>query len=278
MRCSVPHCAGWRRATPGPKRRAISVTVPVQRSSAARCIAPGTRVRLLMMAWGDARGAIRNPDFHVLHHALIFMVEDVTVQDKLADVALIARANLDGVHRGCKLAREITRTCDQILYPERVLPYVFQARILRIGAAGIVDGAGQAHVFPARIGDGNDLDAIAVGGERMADETGLQRPFVDPAELQHPVDPLGIVRLRVELRRIEMLRIDRLVSDPKGYDRLFRPQRRLNLDEEHKLLFAGDLGVGDVGMRNEALELQSVAKLRRNLVPYVGRENPERHR
>jgi regulator of RNase E activity RraA len=46
---------------------------------------------------GCAALPVGQVDADVLHHALILMVEDVTVQHELADVALVAGADHDGV-------------------------------------------------------------------------------------------------------------------------------------------------------------------------------------
>jgi hypothetical protein len=85
----------------------------------------------------ETSGAILNLNLHILHHALILVVKDVTMQHELADIALIARADLDGVHRGREFAREISPIFDQILDPERVLPDAFQSGILRIDRAAV---------------------------------------------------------------------------------------------------------------------------------------------
>jgi len=116
-----------------------------------------------------------------------------------------------------------------------------QSRILRIEPAGIVDRAGGADIPAAGIGDRHDLERIDVDMEGMADEAGLQRPFVDAAEPEYAVDPVRVVWLRFELRWIEMLRIDRLVADLEGDTRIG------DIDEEHQLLLSGDLAVGNIG-------------------------------
>ena len=45
-----------------------------------------------MMAGGYASATVRQLDADILHHALILMIEDVAVQDEVADIAPIAAA------------------------------------------------------------------------------------------------------------------------------------------------------------------------------------------
>lgn len=45
------------------------------------------------MPFGNAALAVGQADAHVLHHALVFVVEDVAVQHEVADVAFMACAD-----------------------------------------------------------------------------------------------------------------------------------------------------------------------------------------
>lgn len=78
----------------------------------------------VMMAGNGATLAVRQGDPDVLHHALVLMIEDVAMQNELADIALVVRPHGDRVAR--------RRIGAGILDPQRVLPDIFQAWILRI--------------------------------------------------------------------------------------------------------------------------------------------------
>ncbi len=47
------------------------------------------------MSVSNAALPVRNADVDVLHHALVLMVQDVAVQDELADIALVPRPDDD---------------------------------------------------------------------------------------------------------------------------------------------------------------------------------------
>lgn len=94
----------------------------------------------LMMAGNGATLAVRQGDPDVLHHALVLMIEDVAMQNELADIALVVRPHGDRVAR--------RRIGAGILDPQRVLPDIFQAWILRIA---VVIGAKRADIVAGRI-------------------------------------------------------------------------------------------------------------------------------
>ena len=45
------------------------------------------------MAFTDSTTGVRQADPHILHHALIFVIQNMAVQDKVADIALVLSAN-----------------------------------------------------------------------------------------------------------------------------------------------------------------------------------------
>src|SRR6202035_5751902 len=104
--------------------------------------------------------SIRQRDPDVLHHALVLMIEDVTVEHEVADVALVARADDDGV-----LARRSDR---DVLDQQGVLPYALEAGILRIDdriavlvLLEVVDRARRADIrLAVRGNDPDDLERI----------------------------------------------------------------------------------------------------------------------
>ena len=61
-----------------------------------------------MMRSRDAAASVGNGDPDVLHHALILVIEDVAVEHEVADVALVARADGDGVMAGGPCAKFFT--------------------------------------------------------------------------------------------------------------------------------------------------------------------------
>src|SRR3954470_1201452 len=85
---------------------------------------------------GDAALSVGNADGDILHHALVLMVEDVAVQDELADIALVPRPDDDLANAGRGVGQP-RRRGDQALDPERILPDALQTGILRIDAARI---------------------------------------------------------------------------------------------------------------------------------------------
>lgn len=52
---------------------------------------------VLMMTLADASLAIGQADADILHHALVFMIQNMAVQDKIADVTLILSPHYDFV-------------------------------------------------------------------------------------------------------------------------------------------------------------------------------------
>jgi hypothetical protein len=46
---------------------------------------------------GDSARSVWNSNTHILHHAFALMIEDMTVQHEVADVALVSRAPIEGV-------------------------------------------------------------------------------------------------------------------------------------------------------------------------------------
>jgi hypothetical protein len=99
------------------------------------------------MTPGKTARTIRNLNFYILHHALILVIENVTMQDIFTNVALITGAYLDRIHRRRKLARKISWVADQVLY-------TLQARILRVDLTpGIINCTKKADVVAARVKD-----------------------------------------------------------------------------------------------------------------------------
>ena len=72
-----------------------------------------------MMGVCHSAMSIRQRDPDVLHHPLIFMIEDVAMQNEVADVALITRAYDDRVHP------RWPALWGNVLDEERVLPKIF---------------------------------------------------------------------------------------------------------------------------------------------------------
>src|SRR5215831_13604339 len=116
------------------------------------------------------------------------MIEDVAMEDEVADIALIARSHDDLIIR---------------LDEQRVLPGALEVCVLRIVAL-----PGGAHVVAARIEYLDHLERIHVNMERVTDRPNVgidrsgQRPFVDAAEEQRPVDTIRVVRFAVD-RKLE---------------------------------------------------------------------------
>jgi hypothetical protein len=79
-----------------------------------------------MMGVCHSAMSIRQRDPDVLHHPLIFMIEDVAMQNEVADVALITRAYDDRVHP------RWPALWGNVLDEERVLPYAFESGVLRV--------------------------------------------------------------------------------------------------------------------------------------------------
>src|SRR6516165_8861467 len=99
---------------------------------------------------GDTAHAVWDGDANVLHHALILMVEDVTMQNEVTDVALVACAYHDDV---------------VLFHEQRVLPGA-----LEIGVLGIVVLPGDAHVLSVWIQNLHHLEWVDVNMERMVGE------------------------------------------------------------------------------------------------------------
>src|SRR5215813_7311375 len=66
---------------------------------------------------------VRDRDADVLHHALVLVDENVTVEDEVADVALISRTHDDDVVAGRRL---------RLLDEQRVFPHALEIGVLRI--------------------------------------------------------------------------------------------------------------------------------------------------
>ena len=121
--------------------------------------------------------SIWKADADVLHHALVFMVKDVAMQNIFADISLIAGANDDGVKSFWWRIRRY-----QALNPKGIFPNAFQTRILRVHlAASIIDRAGRTDILAIGVEDFDDLERIHMDVEWMADKIRLQRPFIDTA-------------------------------------------------------------------------------------------------
>src|SRR5215203_4368185 len=70
-----------------------------------------------------------NPD--VLHHALVFVVENVTMQNEISDIALITGSRLNRV-----AFRESGRIEGRIFDKQSVAPDADLVAVLRVGAVG----------------------------------------------------------------------------------------------------------------------------------------------
>lgn len=116
-------------------------------------------ISYLVMAGNGAAMAVRQGDPDVLHHPLVLMIENVAMQDELADVALVARPHGNRVTRRGVGAG--------ILNPQRVLPDILQSRILRVA---VIIGTKGADIIAGRIDDLDDLERIDMDMERMADD------------------------------------------------------------------------------------------------------------
>src|SRR5271165_5717160 len=102
-----------------------------------------------MMAHGrESALSIRQRDPDVLHHPLIFVIEDVAMQDKFADVTLITRSSNHVVSR---------------LYENRVFPNALKAGVLRIVRLSV-----DAHILALGIEDRLDLERVHMNVERVA--------------------------------------------------------------------------------------------------------------
>src|SRR5439155_10992688 len=146
------------------------------------CKAVNAARHSMMSAGRDASLAVRQGDTNVLHHSLIFMVEDVAVQDKIPNVPLISAAR----------DRVITR-----LDEKRVTPDTFEVGVLRIVGLAV-----DADVHAGGIADRHDLERVDVDMKGMSDRrigAGGDVPFVRRAQHERAVDAVRIVRLSVHL-------------------------------------------------------------------------------
>lgn len=112
--------------------------------------------------------AVWQADADVLHHALVFVIEDVAVQHVFPDIALVASA-----HHNCVDAFRIGLGRDQTLNPERIFPNPLQPRILRVRrATSIIDGPCEADIPAVRVENLDDLEGI----HRVRREVGAFQP------------------------------------------------------------------------------------------------------
>jgi hypothetical protein len=94
--------------------------------------------------------AVRQGNADVLHHPLVFMVQDVAVQHEVADVALITGATSvywpGGLPGGTRFS------------PIAYLPYALQRAVLRVGCVNRIHGIRGADVFSVGIRNLGDLE------------------------------------------------------------------------------------------------------------------------
>src|SRR5262245_9337096 len=103
---------------------------------------------------GDSGGtalAVWKADADVLHHALVFVVEDVAVQHVFTDIALVASAHHEGVNPGTGVGIAGSKA-EEALHPQGVFPYALESRILGIHAtARVIHRARRADILAIRV-------------------------------------------------------------------------------------------------------------------------------
>lgn len=133
-----------------------------------------------MMSVKRRAGGVYGRDPYILHHALIFMVEDVAVQDEFADIALVFRPDANAVWRLVRIAL----LCDK----KRILPRPFEAGIDRC-IAGIVC----TDIIAKAIKNFDDLEGVDVDMERMVGQKRLELPVLYGAKRQSAVYSVRVV-------------------------------------------------------------------------------------
>src|SRR5262245_43034401 len=186
-------------------------------------------------------GLIRHHDADILHHPLVLMIEDVAMEDKVADVASIACANHDLIAAG--------------LDEYRVLPDAFQVRVLRVASL-----AGAADVGPRRIEDLHDLERIDVNVEWVPHRGAGQRPLVDSTQGQSVIDTGRKIRLGAddECRAGDDLHLNRYVPFHLvvGDVRMWHERGEPQAIREIVLYLLADRGRHGAGGRGSQLALQ----------------------
>ena len=137
---------------------------------------------IIFSAW--SRGfCSRQYDFHILHHAYVFVGENVAVQYKFTDVPLVTRAILDFNALRRVFSVRVS------LHEDRVFPYAFHTLIF--ARLSVIFFLGD-FIFHA-----DDLERIHMDVEGMRQSRRRKTPRLGSTQDQGLIDPRRFIRLTV---------------------------------------------------------------------------------
>ncbi|MNF41353.1 hypothetical protein D3C84_223770 [compost metagenome] len=127
-------------------------------------------------------------DLDIGHHAAVFVVEDVAVDDELADVTVVVRA-----HQHLVIVLHEEGVLELVPHPAVLVlqaQFVGRNQALAIGTFGFLAGFGVEHV--------HHLERVDVNVKDMRFALRAQHPVVGGVDLASEVDAVGVIGLVVD--------------------------------------------------------------------------------